>query len=503
MRHKTRPTLSVLGVRRAAELRTGGRKRKTHRGAAGLQKAAELPRALNREVETAVPLPVRRMLAAPAPAVTVKPQQRDQTRFPLIPAPGPQGDSENPRARRPAAKARRCRGTSSLLSNRDRATPVPSETAAASAKTRDTRGCCTQPNCRPGKLAAATASGSAAARQVEAVAAPVRPDRAARRPPRPAEPRCARAAKPCVAARSEPGTHCLAVCLLGRRRIRVIGTYFRPAGGLAFARSAAAMWGQRFGVGQVPLICRQNAAAWAALGRTRPASEVERREGPRNTLHGDPWSKNDVIGCMLDLDGGTVAFTRNGVDLGVAFRNVKHTSSDQGFFPAISVEQTEILLVNIGSQPFLYEAPGFEPIISALETSGDSTALVPSSSKTTPEVDVPISSSDDKTPAASSDIKKKCEVAPLANPQTETPQAEENPAAPSHPPIDLMKFETVESLESLGLERLKMELSRRDLKCGGNLAERAARLFSVRGKKWEDIDAKIKAKKKNPPPSRR
>ncbi|CAI5709062.1 unnamed protein product [Hyaloperonospora brassicae] len=80
----------------------------------------------------------------------------------------------------------------------------------------------------------------------------------------------------------------------------------------------------------------------------------------------DLWSKNDVIGCLLDLDEGTVSFTRNGVDLGVAYHNVKHSSSDQGFFPAISVEQAEILLVNIGSQPFLYEAPGFEPVMNAL-----------------------------------------------------------------------------------------------------------------------------------------
>ncbi|EEY66373.1 uncharacterized protein PITG_03939 [Phytophthora infestans T30-4] len=155
----------------------------------------------------------------------------------------------------------------------------------------------------------------------------------------------------------------------------------------------------------------------------------------------DSWSKNDVIGCLLDLDEGFVSFTRNGVDLGVAFRNVKHTSSDCGFFPAISVEQTEILLVNIGSQPFMYEAPGFEPVIDALE-------------------------------------------------------AERKKTTPTEPPIDLMKFESLESLEALGLERLKQELSRRDLKCGGNLTERASRLLSVRGKAWDDIDAKLKVKLK-------
>ncbi|KAE8884109.1 hypothetical protein PF005_g4958 [Phytophthora fragariae] len=213
---------------------------------------------------------------------------------------------------------------------------------------------------------------------------------------------------------------------------------------------------------------------------------------------GESWSKNDVIGCMLDLDEGTVAFTRNGVDLGVAFRNVKHTSSDQGFFPAISVEQTEILLVNIGSQPFMYEAPGFEPVIDALEaeTLDGSAVIDPDSSKTATEVSITASSSNNSSSVAPSDIETK---SPSRKAKADAAKEPEKKSAPSEPPVDLMKFETVESLEALGLERLKVELSRRDLKCGGNLTERAARLLSVRGKKWEEIDAKLKTKKKNPP----
>ncbi|KAE9046987.1 hypothetical protein PR003_g1344 [Phytophthora rubi] len=220
---------------------------------------------------------------------------------------------------------------------------------------------------------------------------------------------------------------------------------------------------------------------------------------------GESWSKNDVIGCMLDLDEGTVAFTRNGVDLGVAFRNVKHTSSDQGFFPAISVEQAEILLVNIGSQPFLYEAPGFEPVIDALEaeTLDGSAVIDPDSSKTATEVSISASSSNNSRSVASSVVETQSPSRKAKADAAEAAKKPEKKSAPSEPPIDLMKFETVESLEALGLERLKVELSRRDLKCGGNLTERAARLLSVRGKKWEEIDAKLKTKKKNPPQASR
>ncbi|XP_072356318.1 splicing regulator SDE2 [Scyliorhinus torazame] len=47
---------------------------------------------------------------------------------------------------------------------------------------------------------------------------------------------------------------------------------------------------------------------------------------------------------------------------------------------------------------------------------------------------------------------------------------------------------SVEELESLGLDRLKTELMMLGLKCGGTLQERAARLFSVKGLPKEQID---------------
>ncbi|ETP06001.1 hypothetical protein F441_17514, partial [Phytophthora nicotianae CJ01A1] len=162
----------------------------------------------------------------------------------------------------------------------------------------------------------------------------------------------------------------------------------------------------------------------------------------------DPWSKDDVIGCLLDLDNGTVAFTRNGVDLGVAFWNVKHTASDQGFFPAISVEQTEMLLVNIGSQPFVYEMCGFEPVIMALED-GDAKESKPT------EAPIPVKQQNN----GNSSKKVKTETS------EDSRKKSEKEAAPTEPPIDLKQFETVDQLEDLRLERLKQELSRRDLKC--------------------------------------
>uniref|UniRef100_A0A3B3ZZ30 Uncharacterized protein n=1 Tax=Periophthalmus magnuspinnatus TaxID=409849 RepID=A0A3B3ZZ30_9GOBI len=53
-----------------------------------------------------------------------------------------------------------------------------------------------------------------------------------------------------------------------------------------------------------------------------------------------------------------------------------------------------------------------------------------------------------------------------------------------------------EDLEALGLNVLKEELMRRGLKCGGTLSERAARLYSVRGKKDGEVEPGLRAKSK-------
>ncbi|CAG2111557.1 unnamed protein product [Medioppia subpectinata] len=70
------------------------------------------------------------------------------------------------------------------------------------------------------------------------------------------------------------------------------------------------------------------------------------------------------------------------------------------------------------------------------------------------------------------------------------------PKAPKEPevvyePLDLMAYESVDQLEALGLDRLKYSLTALGLKCGGSLAERANRLFSVRGLQTKDIPKKL------------
>lgn len=61
-------------------------------------------------------------------------------------------------------------------------------------------------------------------------------------------------------------------------------------------------------------------------------------------------------------------------------------------------------------------------------------------------------------------------------------------------PVDLSQYSSAAELESLGLERLKGELQRLGLKCGGSLADRASRLFLLKDTPLAELDKKHLAK---------
>eukprot|EP01122_Echinamoeba_exundans_P003611 TRINITY_DN13691_c0_g1_i1.p1 TRINITY_DN13691_c0_g1~~TRINITY_DN13691_c0_g1_i1.p1 ORF type:complete len:422 (-),score=132.06 TRINITY_DN13691_c0_g1_i1:51-1316(-) len=63
----------------------------------------------------------------------------------------------------------------------------------------------------------------------------------------------------------------------------------------------------------------------------------------------------------------------------------------------------------------------------------------------------------------------------------------------SFDPIDLSEYSSAKELESVGLEHLKHELQRLGLLCGGNLIQRAERLFSTKGKSPAEFDPSILA----------
>merc|ERR1712054_222636 len=60
----------------------------------------------------------------------------------------------------------------------------------------------------------------------------------------------------------------------------------------------------------------------------------------------------------------------------------------------------------------------------------------------------------------------------------------------------IQNMSTEEEVQSLGMEKLKSELTMLGMKCGGTLEERARRLFAAQGKLRTELDASFFAKVK-------
>ncbi|KAK1348674.1 Autophagy 6 [Heracleum sosnowskyi] len=62
-------------------------------------------------------------------------------------------------------------------------------------------------------------------------------------------------------------------------------------------------------------------------------------------------------------------------------------------------------------------------------------------------------------------------------------------------PLDFNEYGSAAEMEALGMERLKTELQKQGLKCGGTLQERAARIFLLKTTPVEKLPKKLLAKK--------
>lgn len=73
-------------------------------------------------------------------------------------------------------------------------------------------------------------------------------------------------------------------------------------------------------------------------------------------VYGEPYTVGDVLGCFIDLEAKRISYTKNGVDLGVAFKMPGHLR-DQAFYAAATVKNAE-LRFNFGSSPFAFPPAG-------------------------------------------------------------------------------------------------------------------------------------------------
>jgi len=87
-----------------------------------------------------------------------------------------------------------------------------------------------------------------------------------------------------------------------------------------------------------------------------------------------------------------------------------------------------------------------------------------------------------KTTTVESDTKSKHISKEKETPKKEVPK--------TYKPVKLTKYKKAAELEKLGLDHLKAELQRVGLKCGGNLQQRAERLFLLKTKKIDELPKK-------------
>ncbi|KAK4418521.1 Replication stress response regulator SDE2 [Sesamum alatum] len=103
-------------------------------------------------------------------------------------------------------------------------------------------------------------------------------------------------------------------------------------------------------------------------------------------------------------------------------------------------------------------------------------------------------------PGLSCPVDEVASVAEVRNSLVPEPLQEESTSMSANPqnldmPLNFDEYQSAAELEVLGLERLKLELQARGLKCGGTLQERAARLFLLKTTPLEMLPKKLFAKK--------
>jgi len=73
--------------------------------------------------------------------------------------------------------------------------------------------------------------------------------------------------------------------------------------------------------------------------------------------YGGPFKSGDVIGCIIDMDQGTISFMKNGQFMGVAFDNIPPQCSETGVFPHLLLKNVKCK-VNFRRQDKWFDPPG-------------------------------------------------------------------------------------------------------------------------------------------------
>jgi len=72
---------------------------------------------------------------------------------------------------------------------------------------------------------------------------------------------------------------------------------------------------------------------------------------------GGQFRAGDVIGCIIDMEQGTISFTKNGQFMGVAFDNVPPAAGETGIFPHLLLKNVKCQ-VNFRAESKWFDPPG-------------------------------------------------------------------------------------------------------------------------------------------------
>jgi len=271
-----------------------------------------------------------------------------------------------------------------------------------------------------------------------------------------------------------------------------------------------------------------DAASWAYDGVRQLVWNGALTDG--NTDYGLAWSAGDVVGCFLDLgaspnSSASVRYSLNGKDMGVAFTDISasHSSEsaaagfDEGFFPAFSIEEDEALVINVGQRPFLgapmqlmSDRATFSSVRGAIDKRLQSAMKETETAVAAPYAGEPCAghtfAAENISPVGAADPPPALVPAgghglgvdkPLLQSCPKSTEPTTKAPAPAVPEaLCLEEFSEPIELEALGADRLRNALLFLNVKAGGTLQQRAARLLSVKGLRAGEIPPKLLLKKR-------
>ena len=244
----------------------------------------------------------------------------------------------------------------------------------------------------------------------------------------------------------------------------------------------------------------------AAPGPTAAGSAAKKRKSsaaaPKQSTH-----------QQVEVEVGRISYTVNGESFGAGFSlyaaaiTAATAATATSYYPSVSLEDQESVVLNLGNAPFKFPPPNSRSSGAggSSKGSGSSSSVVDSSNAGVECVCVSVyetivTSSSFATSASSISATAEADNIQIsATATTATASAAEPAARVVYPEIALESDEYASgpgALAALGLAHLKQELERRGLKVGGTLQERAERLHSVRGLAPDKIDPKLLVKKK-------